>query len=323
MRSYSKRTLQSAAGALGNGNSLILSGSSACALQVTGTFVGTVTFEGHVNEDSATWVAIQGVNANSGTVASTATDAGLFYFSTVGLHGVRARISAYTSGSITVVGREVDMAIMPPSVQVTGATFAKTPGTSAPTEIVLIGGKIGLNGFEARMDAQQNLMVGLRSSAGSEPTITSFNSDSMAAQNGFAVQAIMRGFNESSLDRWRNNTEGTLLASAARTATASSPDQPNHNATSVIVYFNVTVASGTGGVQPIIQYKDPVSGNYVNALVGPSRTTPGMVMLRIAPGLVAGTNAENLPIPRTWRLQVTHADGSSYTYSVGYVLIVG
>jgi len=69
-------------------------------MQVVGTFVGTVTFEATV--DQTNWVAIQAVNLNDGSAATTATAPGLYACRVVGLKQVRARISAYTSGSITV-----------------------------------------------------------------------------------------------------------------------------------------------------------------------------------------------------------------------------
>ena len=66
-------TLQSSATGTGNGTVVDVAGYSALGLQVSGTFVGTVTFEGTVDETN--YVAVQVANMNSGAVASTATAA--------------------------------------------------------------------------------------------------------------------------------------------------------------------------------------------------------------------------------------------------------
>lgn len=101
-------TLQSAAAATGNGTALQTAGFGSARLQVTGTFVGTLTFEGTI--DGTTWVALEGVNT-SGARVTTATATGLFLFSVAGLMAIRARVSAYTSGSITVLGMPIRDAI--------------------------------------------------------------------------------------------------------------------------------------------------------------------------------------------------------------------
>ena len=102
---YSFKALQAAAAATGDGETLeCVDGDgltlATAVLQVAGTFVGTVTFEGSV--DGSNWIAVQGTNLNSGAAASTATAAGLFRFAVAGLAALRARVSAYTSGAITV-----------------------------------------------------------------------------------------------------------------------------------------------------------------------------------------------------------------------------
>lgn len=121
-----KRTLQNAAAATGAGSPLLVNGRGAAALQVTGTFVGTVTFEGTINEDLSTWVSIKGSNITNGTVAATATAPGVFSFNTTGLYSIRANITAYTSGSITVVGREIDGVFGPADMNITGSIPAGT-----------------------------------------------------------------------------------------------------------------------------------------------------------------------------------------------------
>lgn len=73
------------------------------AIQVAGTFTGTITFECSVNNSN--WVALA-VKASSQTTATTlvttTTAVGVFTVPTVGLQSVRARMSAYTDGSADV-----------------------------------------------------------------------------------------------------------------------------------------------------------------------------------------------------------------------------
>lgn len=119
----------------------------------------------------------------------------------------------------------------------------------------------------------------------------------------------------------RQNTDITLLSSAARTATTASADVNSVNLRGITVVLNVTAASGTGGLTLKIQGKDPLSGNYVDLL---SATTPvtavGTYTYVVYPGasLAGGViQVSSLPLPRIFRVQVVHGDGSSYTYSVG------
>ena len=100
--------MQTAAGATGNGVAIKATDAGAggyaiLSLQVTGTFVGTVTFECTIN--GTTWVALEMSSIGaSGTLATTATAPGIWTADVMGLVQVRARVSAWTSGAITVVG---------------------------------------------------------------------------------------------------------------------------------------------------------------------------------------------------------------------------
>lgn len=106
------KTLQAAAAATGNGTPIVVGNPATGAfvllgLQITGTFVGTVTFEGTINgTDWFTVEAIAMANSVSGQV-TTATAPGGWRVNISGLHSFRARISAYTSGNITVVARAI------------------------------------------------------------------------------------------------------------------------------------------------------------------------------------------------------------------------
>lgn len=100
--------MQSAAVATGNGTAISIAASpggfTILSIQIVGITTATFTFEGTI--DGTNWVAISFTNATSGTAATTATADGIYYNSTSvrGILSVRARISAWTSGTITATG---------------------------------------------------------------------------------------------------------------------------------------------------------------------------------------------------------------------------
>ncbi len=97
--------MQSAAVATGNGVSFDAGGHgyNTLAMQVTGITTATITFEATI--DGTNWVSILATNVTSGGAAATATADGIYRADISSLHQVRTRVSAYTSGTITVKGR--------------------------------------------------------------------------------------------------------------------------------------------------------------------------------------------------------------------------
>ena len=99
--------MQSAAVATGNGTSLGCADVSLgyfnyATFQVTGITTATITWEANI--DGTNWVAIAVTNLNTATAATTATADGLFRVQCTGLMNIRARISAWTTGTIYVTG---------------------------------------------------------------------------------------------------------------------------------------------------------------------------------------------------------------------------
>lgn len=104
---YKRQVMQSAATATGNGTAIDCTDASsgaatALTMQITGITTATITFEATV--DGSNWVAVQTTDLNAGTSATTATANGIYRLTVLGLLQVRPRISAYTSGTITVIG---------------------------------------------------------------------------------------------------------------------------------------------------------------------------------------------------------------------------
>lgn len=123
--------------------------------------------------------------------------------------------------------------------------------------------------------------------------------------------------NGSALEQQQDNIQGTLLASAARTVTTDSPNQINYNARGATLFLNVTTASGTGGLIMKIRIVDPISGNLSSLVAGTNVTATGLYILQLYP-----LSSSNYALPRTWIAEVAHGDATSYTYSLGYSLIL-
>jgi len=96
-------TLQSAVSATANGSSLAVTGYGTALLQVSGTFSATVTFEAS-SDAGTTWVNISATQIG-GDIVLSATAIGSYRITCTGFDSVRARVSSYTSGAVTVVGR--------------------------------------------------------------------------------------------------------------------------------------------------------------------------------------------------------------------------
>lgn len=95
-------TFHSAVSATAVGSVFNTRGLAAVLVQVSGTFVATVTFQGTV--DGNNWVALLAENLTDSAAATTATAAGLYLVPVVGVQSLRCNM-AWTSGtSVTVKG---------------------------------------------------------------------------------------------------------------------------------------------------------------------------------------------------------------------------
>ena len=105
-RVYAKSfTFQSAVVTNTNGTAMTVKGYPTIGLQVTGITTATVTWQGTI--DGSTWVSVLATNFTSGSAAATTTADGVFYANVKGLDQVRAVVSGWVSGTITVSGLAV------------------------------------------------------------------------------------------------------------------------------------------------------------------------------------------------------------------------
>ncbi len=90
-------------GSLPSSGAIVLlpcAGYGTVGFRLSGTFTGTVTFEGSV--DGATWSTLTVTTFDGSTTATTATSAGQWTASCAALTAVRTRMSSYTSGTCDV-----------------------------------------------------------------------------------------------------------------------------------------------------------------------------------------------------------------------------
>jgi len=131
---YNTMVLHSVAVADANGPSLDCEGYSILGVQITGTFTGTVYFEGTVDE--STWVSLEAINVASGAKATTATAVGVYRMGVAGLVQARARLD-WGSGEVTATGRLSDAAdpMLQDMVLSAGAASIGTLGANSGTDI--------------------------------------------------------------------------------------------------------------------------------------------------------------------------------------------
>lgn len=122
-------TLQNAVVANGNGTLLSVDGMSAAGLTVNcaacsgGTLVN---FEG--TEDGVNFSALQAVQLGTNTIASTTTTAGVTVWDlpVAGLVSIRARVSAYSAGTVTITGHSVPVTYSPKITNANATLSAET-----------------------------------------------------------------------------------------------------------------------------------------------------------------------------------------------------
>jgi len=110
-------TMQNAVTANGNGTNLDVNDYATAVLEVRGTFSATINFEGSI--DDTNWYPIVATK-NDGIQYSTTTTVGLYEIKVATIKSVRARVSGYVSGNVTVIGKVSPLVNSEKSVQLTG-----------------------------------------------------------------------------------------------------------------------------------------------------------------------------------------------------------
>lgn len=115
--------------------------------------------------------------------------------------------------------------------------------------------------------------------------------------------------------------EVTLLPSASRTTTYTSPDLQNLGGrTGMNLVLDMT-SVGTGSVTVTINGKDQASGKYYLILAGAAVVTNSTNRYRVSPTLTAGANViAQDELPPTFQVVVTANNAIPAVYSLGYAL---
>lgn len=151
------------------------------------------------------------------------------------------------------------------------------------------------------------------------------NSDALPASRpdteGEVDLALGYYFNGTTWDRARNNESFTVLASAVRAASNQSADFTNMNARGVSIILNITAVPGVQTITLNVEAKDTLAGVYQTLAFSSAISATGVHIVQVFPGAVetgALTNlyVQGVPLPRTWRVNMTHSGGGNFTYSV-------
>lgn len=124
---------------------------------------------------------------------------------------------------------------------------------------------------------------------------------------------------------FKENAQGIILSNSARTSTTVSQTFQNFKYRGIIIYLDVTAASGTGGLQIQIRTTDPQNNDTYQLNATPVAVTGITRNLYVLYPGAAGTQGSitqstNAPLPRNWYIQIVHGDSTSYTYSLSYSL---
>lgn len=309
------------------------------AIQLTGTWVGTITFQGTedplgVTAPSTSWFNVNGVASVSGLQLTNVTANGQFRVNAGGYTAVRAIMTVFTSGSATVwinASSASSMATLAEPLPVGANTIGNVGSSSAtgvakPANAFLIGGSDGTNLQPILTGTDGKVAIRLSDSFGNGiGQATPGDTLGGTSTTALAVTNFATLFDGTNYFRARGNESVALLTSAARTATATSADLINYNGRSIIdIILDMTVV-GTGSVTVTINGKDPASGKYYLLLSGAAVITNVTNVYTLNPQLataVANVSAQKA-IPRIFQIVVTANNANTATYSVGYNIMRG
>jgi hypothetical protein len=233
-----------------------------------------------------------------------------------------------------------------------GSSFSKATGGVKPSEAALIGGENGGNIIAFAADASGRIFARLQNSSGGEVTgatgaavpagavmvggkstggnltpimVAAFGSgDTLSTgTESLLTAAEVLEFNNGSFDRRRNNTERSIMASAARTTSAFTGTLTNYNGKGLSLNIDVTAKVGATTLTVNLQWYDSVASAWVTlasvagiaAAVG-SRYQVVFLPEGVDADYATNVNVKNVSVPRTYRVWGEPSDADSVTYSV-------
>lgn len=190
-------------------------------IEISGTFVATVTFQG-VGPHGGTYT-VYARNRSTGLLATTATAPGIYEVDARGLTGVYANITAYTSGSVSASGMAVAVPPATNQVELTGRSatelYHATTGTIGAGALVNLSGTIDVSAYAAAWG-----FMGLSAVATANVTMYLMPIDNEGYyQAGYQLAQVVSGASTSSSPSPANvaNTKGAVYVYNAQTASAT------------------------------------------------------------------------------------------------------
>lgn len=176
---------------------LNVSGYASVAFQFTGTWSGTITFEGSV--DGTTYQALNATPTNSSSATTTATSNGVWTGSVGGLRYARARFSTYTSGTAVI------------TIQAAASGGGSGGGGGGAASSVTINDP-SVTTQKAAVNASGQLSITCANCSGSGASAV----DNSAFTAGTTSGAPAMGFFHSTIDTVTDNSTATLGMDAKR-----------------------------------------------------------------------------------------------------------
>lgn len=311
-------TLQSAATANGDGATLDVSGYSSVSFVVTGTFTATVNFE--ATGDDTNWVALQALQIGTSTISTSTSTAATFSAAIGSLKTVRARISGYASGSVTVAARANLAQGATPQV-VTGSV---TTQSNASTNLAQIAGssiataatgiqKVGVTDSSGNAVTSTGNALDINIKSGNPTTITAtqgtatnLKTQAESYQGGTAVGS--------------GNPLQVSLANTGANATAVKVDnsavtQPVSAASLPLPTDAATSTAQTDGSQKT-RVTDGTNDAAVKAASTAAVAADKALVVAVSPNNTIPISAASLPLPSTAATSTKQSDGSQKTQVV-------
>ena len=120
----------------------------------------------------------------------------------------------------------------------------------------------------------------------------------------------------------KTNFTQTVLASATRSATATSSAFVNLAFSGAVFFLNITSVPGSGSamVSLVIQGQDPVSLNWAALATGGSASAVGTTAFTIYPGVTSGAASVPMTLPKKFRVMAAVSAGATskdVVFSIG------
>ncbi len=289
--------LQTTATSNGDGTVFDITGYATVVLSVQGSLGGGSTVNFEVSADGGTnWTAINGLNVGTTTTGASTTTTGDWTFNTAGYGKIRARVSSYGSGSITVRG-------VASVVAGSGGGAGGGGGGSVTSNLTQINGTTVSQGNGTAGSGTQRIAVSSDNTP--FPTIVSGAAKGATAANSATVSSVNSDCN--ALDVFMKG--GTISVSGGSSAIAPGtaatyvssdvPFAPGTSATDVWTMFG----SGSTTVKIYyigLSYVGTSSGQATYTLLRRSSVNSGGTSSTTTPAKMDSNNASATATVRTY-----------------------